>query len=197
MPGVTEDTRSQTIEPALGLPPRLLVYATPSADELLPVLKGLFPDARLQLRDDFGFRESPNPDVVPIWHLGWALADLAARAGELVRNLVYPLAMSGSPFVLSFGAPRAALERAAIAPTEIGRLDLEDVRVLLGPDAAAEQEFAELHLLASQTPQTPIEQRLAVALNRLGLEPRAQVRIGPRTAAPRGRRSGAGGSRPK
>jgi len=166
--------------PVASLRPRLLVYESPTADALLPLLGQLFPDLTLQLQAGRPRADCvPSPGTVPVWHLAALTADALEQHAELfLRDFAYPLAASGSPFVLSLPFPKKVLEARALNVTTVGRLDVEDIAKLLASDAVAEQKFSELHLLASQIPLTPIEELLQEGFEREGVMARSQVRVG-------------------
>lgn len=160
--------------------PRLLVFETPSADALLPVLGQLFPDLTPRLQPDWQEPLLAHPvGALPVWHLPeWDEASLARHATQLVHEFAHPLATSGQSFVVSFPFSRKLLDARELDVGSFALLDVEDVLKLLAADALPTQMFGQLHLLGTQAPLTPIEEKLALALERQGIAARQQVRFG-------------------
>lgn len=160
--------------------PRLLVFETPSADALLPILGQLFPDLSPRLQPDWQEAHLVQPEgAFPVWHLpDWSTFDLARHASELVHKFAYPLAASGQSFVVSFPFSKALLEPSELDVGSLSLLDVEDVLKLLAADALPPQVFDQLHLLGTQAPLTPIEEKLALALERRGVRASQQARFG-------------------
>lgn len=163
---------------AVPILPRLLVYDTPSVEQLLPLLERLFPSGRIEHCTELRSAGERDNNTLPVWHVSSTPQEVALSATALLRDLIYPLAISDSPFVVSFSFSKLELEPRRLTSETMSQLDVEDIRKLLAPDAAAEQTFNQLHLLATHTPMTPIEMQLAEALHRHGLAARPQVRFG-------------------
>ena len=181
MDGVLHDRKvAGSPVPVAALRPRLLVFETPSADALVPLLRQLFPEHTALLQTGWEQPKLSHPDgVLPVWHLdGWDAAVVARHGSRFLRALAYPLAIRGSSFAVSFPFAKEILKPSPLDTNGLASLDVEDILKLLGADAMPAQRFDQLHLLATQTPQTPIEERLGRELARQGLAARPQVRIG-------------------
>src|SRR5262249_34854978 len=154
----------------------LVVYDAPSPQALRSVLVDLFPFLQVEFpRDPPAEYALGKPGLLPVW-LGGKQAE-AIEATAFMREFVYPLADSAAHFVVAFPFPQAALSPRALEVATMGQLDLEDFRALLCADAI-EESFSKLDLLRTRTPLTPIEEQLAVALEKRGLVARPQVRFG-------------------
>jgi superfamily I DNA/RNA helicase/very-short-patch-repair endonuclease len=181
---MTEALRNQepatVAVPLARMRPRLLVFETPSADALVPLLDQLFPDLTPRLQHDWRSPRLHHPErALPVWHLpAWDRKGLVRHAPELVREFAHPLATRGLSYVASFPFSKDLLEPAELDIKSLSLLDAEDVLKLLAVDALPPQTFQQLPLLGTQAPLTPIEEELARAFERHGIAARPQVRFG-------------------
>jgi very-short-patch-repair endonuclease len=169
----------QPAGPASGVRPRLVVYDVVDLPALVETLRELYPQHHVLAASEWPMATMVDDSAIPVWYIRQTGAELLTQSGALIRNLAYPLAMSNRWYVVAFAAARSALAPGEIDLKSPQRLDLEDLWRLLTHDAAAELHFSELADLATQTPLTPIEERLASALMRAGIAAQPQVRFGP------------------
>lgn len=156
---------------------RLVVWDVPTAEELLPRLKRLWPGAQFELQARWELPE-PNDQRIPVFLWGEGEATLAIRAGELLREFVYPLVAGHRPCCVAFGSSRAALRPRSLDVSTMSALDAEDIATLLTEDAI-EESFPLLGELANRLTLTPIERALQEALVVAGIDATAQAKFGP------------------
>ena len=126
MPGSLEQHDASAL-PVVSLRPRLLVYETPSADDLLEVLRKLFHGLTLDLQVP-GRRplvdDRAEPDVVRVWHLGSLTRSVMEQTARTsLHDFAYPLAASGTRTICSLRKPGSAarLKKTSSTPSTLLR----------------------------------------------------------------------------
>lgn len=155
--------------------PRLVVFDVTDAEKTVHALHELIPGHSFIVRDHW--TQPPNESTdVSIWIWQSDLEEFEASVGSLLRDLAFPLAATGSPYVvmLPFGAD--ALQPRSLAIDDIALLDVEDFGTLLCEDGVAVSEPL-LPTLRGRCPLTPIEEQLQKALHGVALDVKAQVRF--------------------
>lgn len=170
----TTGSRTTPIAPLLTPRPRLVVFDVRDAEETIQALYELMPHHSFTVRSDWA--QLPTATAVPIWIWREDLEKFEASAGSLLRNLAFPLAATGSAYVVMLPFAAEALQPRSLAVDEIALLDVEDFGNLLCDDGIAVSAPL-LPTLRGRCPLTPIEEQLEQALHSAGLDVKAQVRF--------------------
>ena len=115
--------------------------------------------------------------TVPAWHWVSSAPELAKHARYLLHQWVYPLIAGGQGYCVAFSFGAAEFERPELDPGSMEHLDFEDIGTLLCADAVR-VSLGSLPQLAGRMTLTPIEEKLAAALDEAGLTYRAQAKVG-------------------